>query len=216
MVKKFTINDLPDTIPIFPLGGALLLPNARLPLNIFEPRYLSMIEDALKTPDRMIGMVQPMGAPVGKGKNLHSIGCAGRIVSFVETDDDRNQILLQGVSRFRIQETHDSFAPYLKADVNWSSFTQDLQRIEPDHGFDRPRFLTLIERFFAAQELRTDMESLREADEELLINSLSMLCPFSAEEKQALLEAPDLENRRETLVMILEFSLRDQSNGQLQ
>ena len=216
MVKKFTPQDLPQTIPVFPLPGALLLPNARLPLNIFEPRYLTMIDDVMKTPDRLIGMVQPMAAPEGKTKNLHRIGCAGRIVSFIETDDNRNQILLQGVSRFRITETHDSFAPYMKADVNWDSFNSDLNRLGPDHGFNRPQFLKLIERFFKARELRTDMDTLRDADEELLINSLAMLCPFSVEEKQALLEAPDLENRRETLVMILEFALHDPENRPMQ
>ena len=216
MAKKFTPQDLPQTIPVFPLPGALLLPNARLPLNIFEPRYLTMVEDVLKTPDRLIGMVQPLAAPDGDTNSLHQIGCAGRIISFVETDDNRNQILLQGVSRFRIGETHNSFAPYVKADVSWDSFSSDLERLGPDHGFDRPHFLNLIERFFKARDLSSDMETLREADEELLINSLAMMCPFSIEEKQALLEAPDLENRRETLVMILEFALHEQENRPMQ
>ncbi len=216
MVKSFSATDLPDTIPIFPLPGALLLPNARLPLNIFEPRYLAMVSDALKTDDRLIGMVQPLETPAGKGAHLHQIGCAGRIISFTETNDNRNEIVLQGVSRFRMTETHDSFAPYLKADVNWNSFSKDLQHPAPDHGFDRPRFINLVSRFFSQESLTTDMETLKEADEELLINSLSMLCPFSVEEKQALLEAPDLMNRRETLVMILEFALRDQSDRPIQ
>lgn len=216
MVKKFTPQDLPKTIPVFPLPGGLLLPNARLPLNIFELRYLAMIEDVLKTPDRLIGMVQPIETDDVTDETLHDIGCAGRIVSFVETNDNRNQILLQGVCRFRMTQTCDSFAPYMKADIAWDQFTDDLDELEPDHGFDRPQFLNLVEQFFEARDLRSDMATLRDADEELLINSLAMMCPFSVGEKQALLEAPNLEIRRETLVAILEMALHGQESRSIQ
>jgi Lon protease-like protein len=200
--------DLPDTIAIFPLPGALLLPRARLPLHIFEPRYLAMLDDCLKTQHRLIGMVQPRedgreGAPA-----LHRIGCAGRITQFSETEDGRYMITLAGISRFRIRGESQGFTPYRRADVAWSEFTRDLGREEEDPGFDRERFLRLLSRYFEATGLQTDWESLGEADDELLINSLSMLCPFSVEEKQALLEAPQLSDRRVTLGALMEFACR--------
>ncbi|MBK6466142.1 MAG: LON peptidase substrate-binding domain-containing protein [Rhodobacter sp.] len=199
--------DLPDTIPIFPLPGALLLPRSRLPLHIFEPRYLAMIEDCLKTPGRLIGMVQPRETPGGE-KRLQAIGCAGRLTSFSETEDGRYMITLYGISRFRVREEVQGFAPYRRCTVDWSAFGRDLGLAEDDPGFDRPGFLAVLARYFAAQQMTTDWEGLKEAEEELLINSLSMLSPFSPEDKQALLEAPDLVTRRETLVTLIEFALR--------
>ena len=199
--------DLPDTIPIFPLPGALLLPRSRLPLHIFEPRYLAMIEDCLKTPGRLIGMVQPRETPGGE-KRLQAIGCAGRLTSFSETEDGRYMITLYGISRFRVREEVQGFAPYRRCTVDWSAFGRDLGLAEDDPGFDRPDFLAVLARYFAAQQMTTDWEGLKEAEEELLINSLSMLSPFSPEDKQALLEAPDLVTRRETLVTLIEFALR--------
>jgi len=213
-VRRFNPADLPQTIPLFPLPGALLLPRTRLPLNIFEPRYLAMLDDILKAADRLIGMVQPMGDPDGRGDGrLHQIGCAGRLVAFSETDDGRYMITLGGVSRFRVVERRDGFTAYIRADVDWSSFGRDLGRAEPDEGFDRPAFLDLLSRYFAATGLKSDWEGLREAEEELLINSLSMLCPFDPGEKQALLEAPTLANRRETLVTLMEFALASGETG---
>ena len=199
---------LPDTLALFPLPGALLLPRARLPLSIFEPKYLAMLDDALKTDHRMIGMVQPRDTPKGMEQNiLHRIGCAGRVTSFSETEDGRYLITLSGVSRFRLTETQEGFAPYLKGLVEWDSFVPDLGKPEKDNAFDRPKFLKTLEKFFDAAELSSDWDSLKDADEELLVNSLSMLCPFEAEEKQALLEAPNLANRRETLMTLMEFAL---------
>lgn len=203
--------DLPDTLPVFPLPGALLLPRARLPLHIFEPRYLQMLEDAFKTPQRLIGMVQPCPKPEGED-GLHMIGCAGRVTQFSETEDGRYLITLTGISRYRIRQETNGFTPYRRCEVSWSGFDRDLGRSERDEGFDRPRFLTLLERFFAAQQLSTDWEALKEADDELLINSLSMLLDFDPEDKQALLEAPCLGTRRETLVTLIEFALRGGSN----
>ncbi len=205
-MKKMT--DLPATIPVFPLPGALLLPRARLPLQLFEPRYLAMLEDTLKTEHRLIGMIQPREHRGSSERNLQSIGCAGRVTAFSETEDGRYMITLAGRSRFRITREVASFSPYLKADVNWDGFERDLGPTETDTEFKREPFLNLLSRFFAAHELQTDWESLSEADDELLINSLSMLCPFEPEDKQALLEAPSLSTRRETLVTLIEFALR--------
>jgi Lon protease-like protein len=200
-------TDLPETIPVFPLPGALLLPRSRLPLHIFEPRYLAMIEDVLKTPSRLIGMVQPYDAP-GKAGKLHSIGCAGRLSAFSETEDGRYMITLSGQSRFRIVEEVQGFIPYRRCKINWDGFGRDLGPTEKDTSFDRDAFMKILGRFFEDQGLKTDWESLGEAEDELLINSLSMLCPFDPEDKQALLEAPSLTTRRETIVTLIEYALR--------
>jgi uncharacterized protein len=200
-------TDLPETIPIFPLPGALLLPRARLPLHIFEPRYLQMLDDAMKTKHRLIGMIQPREVPGSTEKRLQAIGCAGRLTGFSETEDGRYMITLSGQSRFRVKEEVQGFAPYRRALVDWAPFGRDLGDEETDKGFDRKVFLAVLARYFAAMELSTDWSSLKEAEPELLVNSLSMLCPFSPEDKQALLEAPSLTTRRETLVTLIEFAL---------
>jgi Lon protease-like protein len=158
-------------------------------------------------------MIQPVAVPeardVGRVPGrLHRIGCAGRVTALQETEDGRYLITLSGVSRFRLGELQDGFAPYLRARVDWSSFERDLGRAEADPAFDRPAFLAVLARFFDSAQLSSDWESLKEADEELLVNSLSILCPFDPEERQALLEAPTLATRRETLVTLMEFALR--------
>ena len=202
----FSAADLPDTLPVFPLPGAMLLPRGRLPLHIFEPRYLAMFDDALKSPNRLIGMVQPV--PGAKAETLHAVGCAGRITSFTETDDNRYMVTLTGVSRFRTENHVDGFTPYLRHQVNWSAFDRDLGRAERDPGLDRDGFLAMLARYFDVADLQTDWDSLKDAEDELLINSLSMMCPFDAEDKQALLEAPSLQSRREVLVKLMQFALR--------
>ncbi len=209
MTRRF---ELPDTIAVFPLSGALLLPRARLPLHIFEPRYLAMLDDCLATRHRLIGMVQPTPRPGGEGENgpprLQGIGCAGRLTGFSETEDGRYMITLTGISRFRIKAEVDGDTAYRRTHVDWAGFERDLGQAERDKGFDRKTFFDLLGRFFAARKLSTDWDALKGADDELLINSLSMLCPFPPEDKQALLEAPSLPTRRETLVTLLEFALR--------
>jgi uncharacterized protein len=208
--------DLPDMIPVFPLPGALLLPRARLPLHLFEPRYLQMLDDTLKTKHRLIGMIQPREMPAGSTeKRLHAIGCAGRLTGFSETEDGRYMITLSGISRFRVKEEVQGFTPYRRCNVEWSAFGRDMGPTEDDTGFDRETFLKLLGRYFSAMEMSTDWGSLNEAEPELLINSLSMLCPFDPEDKQALLEAPSLTTRRETLVTLLEFALRGGSNEEM-
>ena len=207
-------TDLPDTIPVFPLPGALLLPRSRLPLHLFEPRYLAMLDDVLKSPARLIGMIQPFDGPHGTSK-LHSIGCAGRVTAFSETEDGRYMITLSGASRFRILKEVEGFTPYRRCDVSWDGFGRDLGPDEKDPGFDRAKLMALLERFFEERGLSTDWDSMKEADDELLINSLSMLCPFDSEDKQALLEAPSLTTRRETLFTLIEFAMRGGDNEEI-
>ncbi|WP_372891223.1 LON peptidase substrate-binding domain-containing protein [Rhodosalinus sp.] len=202
------IADLPETLPVFPLTGALLLPRARLPLHIFEPRYLAMLEDCMKTSERLIGMVQPNPRPGSDSADLQRIGCAGRLTQFSETEDGRYMVTLTGISRFRVLEEVQGFTPYRRAKVSWQGFEQDLASTDTDPGFDRERFLGLLGRYFETRNLSTDWDSLKQAEDELLVNSLSMLLDFEPEDKQALLEAPSLSTRRETLVTLIEFALR--------
>lgn len=214
-------SELPANIALFPLPGALLLPRGQLPLHVFEPRYLRMLEDVLATPTRLIGMIQPCGSPSGDPNLLQSIGCAGRVTQFRETDDGRYMITLTGVSRFRMgEELTRAQAPYRRAKANWSGFERDLGPPESDPGLDRSAFFDLLQRFLRNLPLKTDWQTLQDADDELLINALSALAPFSPEERQALLEAPSLNTRRETLIMLMEFALRgptsDETEGPLQ
>ena len=203
--------DLPKSIPIFPLPKAVLLPRSRLPLHIFEPRYLAMIEDCLKTPNRLIGMVQPTGAD----DRLHSIGCAGKLTQFSETEDGRYMITLTGISRYRIESEIDGFTPYRRFNVSWDSFEKDRESPIQDSKFDRKSFFGLLKKFLEGEGLSTDWETLQQADNELLINSLSMMLDFDLEDKQALLEAPSLQTRRETLTTLFEFSLRGGSDDEV-
>jgi hypothetical protein len=212
-MRMLKAADLPDVIPVFPLPGALLLPRARLPLHIFEPRYLAMLEDCMKTRERLIGMVQPCPRPGSDTPDLQRIGCAGRLTQFSETEDGRYMITLTGISRFRVTEEVEGFTPYRRAKVSWEGFEQDLRSSDSDPNFDRERFLGLLGRYFDARNLSTDWDSLKQAEDELLVNSLSMLLDFAPEDKQALLEAPSLSTRRETLVTLIEFTLRGGERG---
>ena len=207
MLEKF---DLPEAIPIFPLPKAVLLPGSRLPLHIFEPRYLAMVEDCLKTPHRLIGMLQPTG---DEGR-FHSIGCAGKLSQFSETEDGRYMITLAGISRFRIENEIEGFSPYRRFNVQWNGFEKDRGVAEQDSKFDRDGFFNLLGKFLEGEGLSTDWETLQQADNELLINSLSMMLDFDSEDKQALLEAPSLQTRRETLITLFEFSLRGGSDDE--
>ena len=192
-----------------------MLPRARLPLQIFEPRYLAMLDETLKTAHRLIGMIQPRPGPEGQPL-LSAIGCAGRVTAFSETDDGRYMITLTGISRYRLKREISGFAPYLSGEVGWDGFERDLGAAEHDREFDRARFLQLLQRYFQTEQLSTDWTSLKEAEDELLINSLAMLCPFEPEDKQALLEAPSLATRRETLVTLMEYALRGGGEERMQ
>lgn len=204
-MRRIAAADLPDTIPVFPLPGALLLPRTRLPLHLFEPRYLAMLDDVLKSPLRLIGMVQPASDDGGR---LHKIGCAGRLTSFNELPDGRCMITLTAVARFRIIEEIEGFTPYSRCLVSWHGFDADLGPVETDGQMDRAELVSLLRRFFEDRGLSADWKGLQDAEDETLINSLAMMCPFSVEDKQALLEAPSLTTRRETLVTLIEFALR--------
>ena len=195
-------SDLPAQLPLFPLPGAVLMPRSRLPLHLFEPRYLQMLEDTIRTEHRMIGMIQPMGDA------LAGVGTAGRVVAFNESDDGRVMISLKAVSRFRLHEVEEGFAPYLRGRVSWDDFGADLRADgEDDPAFDREAFLSRLRRYMASLEISTDWEAASEADDEMLVNALAMLLPLDPEEKQALLEAPTLPERREILDGLIEYAL---------
>lgn len=215
----FSPQNAPDVIPVFPLPGALLLPRGRLPLNIFEPRYLAMVDDALKTEHRLIGMIQPRSSDTKKsGRELYGVGCAGRIVTFSETDDGRYLIALTGVSRFQVQDEVEGFQPYRRVSATWDNFAMDPKRPQKDDPeFDKEAFLKLVNIYFETKSLDTDWDALGQADEETIINALSMMCPFSAGEKQALLEAEDLSARRKTLAALLQIDAAgEDAQGTLQ
>jgi Lon protease-like protein len=194
-------NDIPETVALFPLSGALLLPGGQMPLNIFEPRYLAMIDHALAT-DRLIGMIQP--ALDGSENNLCSVGCLGRISSFAETGDGRYHLTLAGVCRFRVVEEATVKTPWRQAHI--TPFLGDLET--PDgKDVDRSALLKAFKSFLEANSMDADWESVNRADNVMLVNSLSMMSPYGPAEKQALLEAPDLKARAETLVAITEIML---------
>ena len=170
-----------------------------------------MIEDCLKTPNRLIGMIQPTSV---EGR-LQSIGCAGKLTQFSETEDGRYMITLSGISRYRIESEIEGFTPYRRFNVLWDGFEKDRDVPDPDKNFDRGEFFGLLEKFLEGEGLSTDWETLQQADSELLINSLSMMLDFDSEDKQALLEAPSLQTRRETLTTLFEFSLRGGSDDEV-
>ena len=197
--------DLPDTIAVFPLPGALLLPRSRLPLHIFEPRYLSMLEDVLKTPERLIGMIQTSGQK--SEERMQSIGCAGRVTQFSETEDGRYMVTLTGISRYRIRDEIEGFTPYRRFDVSWTGFEGDRGATDKDPSFDRASFFKILARYFKARGLSTDWDTLKDADDELLINSLSMLLDFEVEDKQALLEAITVPERIKILTTLVSMAV---------
>ena len=214
------ISDYPKNIPIFPLEGVLLLPKSRVPLNIFEPKYLKMIEDVLTTEHRLIGMIQPRtnkNNEQGSTPKLNNVGCAGRLISFTETEDSRYLITLSGISRFNYIKKVDTFKPYIKAEVDWGIFRNDGILEKLPTSFNKDEFLKTISEYFKLTNLQTDWESLKKADDELLINSLSILCPFENDEKQALLEAKTIKDRVKILTTLMEMCIKAETTyGPLQ
>eukprot|EP01013_Petalomonas_cantuscygni_P037142 TRINITY_DN67924_c0_g1_i1.p2 TRINITY_DN67924_c0_g1~~TRINITY_DN67924_c0_g1_i1.p2 ORF type:complete len:215 (-),score=63.86 TRINITY_DN67924_c0_g1_i1:32-676(-) len=201
-------SDLPEVISVIPLPGALLLPRSRLPMHVFEPRYLALIDDVLKTSQRLVGIIQPSGTEPGSEDELFGVGCAGRLTGLSETEDGRYMITLSGKSRFRVKQEVEGFAPYRRCEVNWDGFERDFGPVETDDDFDRADFLEILQQYFVSQGLETDWQGLAEAEDELLVNSLAMLCPFESEDKQALLEAPTLRSRHQTMSTLMKFALR--------
>jgi Lon protease-like protein len=202
-----TIDSLPALVPVFPLPGVLLLPQAQLPLNIFEPRYLAMTDAAIRT-DRIVGMIQPTdaGASLQGKPELRTVGCAGRITQFAETGDGRYLLTLTGVARFRITDELDTVTPYRQCNVTYGDFTADLEAPE-DGGIDRNAVIEALKEFSKARNLRIDWRDIDKASNAMLINAMAMMGPFGPEEKQALLEAPDIKSRGDTLIAIIEIDL---------
>lgn len=209
-------TDLPEVIPVFPLSAALLLPRADLPLNIFESRYLAMVDQALAS-DRVIGMVQPdeQAADGLHGPALLKVGCAGRITSFAETGDGRYLIKLSGIARFKIVEEVSTGRLYRSCRITASCFAGDFTD-GGDGPVDRTAVLRTFRAYLKAHNLDADWESVGQASNETLINTLAMIAPFDAAAKQALLEAPDLRARAETLVAITEMTLATEGGRPLQ
>jgi uncharacterized protein len=201
-------GDLPAILPIFPLPGVLLLPRGRLPLNIFEPRYLAMTSDALGGA-RLIGMVQPSAPPqvsLAGNPPVFATGCAGRITAFAETDDGRYLITLTGVSRFRIREELELLRGYRRVVPDWDAFAGDRKEEEGD-GFDRDRLVQGLKAYFRQHRIEADWDVIGRASGERLVATIAMTCPFEPSEKQALLEAADLKTRGELLTAIVEMAL---------
>lgn len=210
-----TMADLPETLPVFPLPGALLLPGGDLPLNIFEPRYLEMVSSALSG-ERVIGMIQPRNMEKEgdldahdelSGSDLYEIGCAGRITSFMEVENNQVQIILSGICRFKIRGEVDTKSPFRVIRANYEDFLVDLTDEDDTIGDDRERLLDSLRRFLEARSMQADWEEIREVSTTTLINTLSMIGSFTAGEKQALLEAPDLKQRTRTLIALADMSI---------
>lgn len=208
-----SFEDLPAEIPVFPLSGALLLPGGHLPLNIFEPRYLAMVDAALKG-DRIIGMVQPseedgsntpLQSQPPDRPQLYGTGCAGRINAFSETDDGRYLVTLAGVIRFGISSELDSEKGFRRVAANYQRFKEDL--VAAQISINRDHLLETLRGYFSSQGIQGDWEAIGQTDDEHLVTSLAMICPFAASEKQLLLEAGNLQERADTLTKIMEMAI---------
>jgi len=201
--------ELPPVIPVFPLAGALLLPRGQMPLNIFEPRYLAMVDDAMADRHRLIGMIQPETAHPGPEDkpNLYKIGCVGRITQLAESGDGRYLLELTGVSRFRIEEEQKVLTPYRQCRVSYHPFADDFVARKGEEAVNREELLKTLADFLKANKLKADWDGIEKAPNEALVNALAMMSPYGPAEKQALLEAPDLKTRAEILVAVTEMEL---------
>jgi uncharacterized protein len=210
-------EDLPNVIAVFPLPGALLLPRGQMPLNIFEPRYLAMIDDAFRSGTRVIGMIQPDPAHPGQDENkpqLFHIGCVGRISQLAESGDGRYLIQLTGVARFRIEEELALGTPYRQCRVSYQPFIDDFTARKGEDEVDRKAVLRTLADFLKANNLKADWGGIENAPNEALVNALAMMSPYGPAEKQALLEAPDLKTRAEILVAVTEIELAKGTTGE--
>lgn len=198
--------DLPPVIPVFPLAGVLLLPRAQLPLNVFEPRYLAMTDFALSG-TRMIGMIQPRGPDDGaRNLALADVGCVGRVTSFSETLDNRYLITLTGIARFRIARELDMRTPFRQVEADYAPFSQDFAPPDDSVEIHRDRLLSALKPYLDIRQMDTDWSSLTGAPVEALVSALAMICPFEANEKQALLEARGTRERADALIALLEMA----------
>jgi Lon protease-like protein len=201
--------DLAHVIPVFPLPGALLLPRGQMPLNIFEPRYLAMIDDALRDGHRLIGMIQPDVTHPGDAEepNLFHTGCVGRITQFAESGDGRYLIQLTGVARFRVERELEVQTLYRQCEVNYAPFADDFIARKGEDAVDRDHLLAALSAFLKKNRLQADWKGIESAPNEALVNALAMMSPYGVAEKQALLEAPDLKTRAEILIAVTEIEL---------
>jgi Lon protease-like protein len=201
-------EDLPDTIPVFPLPGALLLPRGQMPLNIFEPRYLAMIDDALRG-NRLIGMIQPdvRKKAADDKPPLYKVGCVGRITQLAESGDGRYLLELTGVSRFEVAEELNVQTAYRQCRVSYARFADDFVARKGESEVDRTTLLKTLREFLKANDLSADWDDIEKAPNEALVNALSMMSPYGAPEKQALLEARNLKHRAEILIAVTEIEL---------
>lgn len=205
-----TLEDLPTEFPVFPLPGALLLPRGRLPLNIFEPRYLAMIDDTLAS-GRMMGMIQPNlhAPPAQTGPSLYRIGCLGRLSHFSETEDGRYLITLTGITRFRVHAELTMRHGYRRISAEFAPFTDDLAPPHEKTKLPRREFLGALKPYFDVHGIDANWEAIAEMPDEALVVTLAMLCPFEPAEKQALLEAPTEADRAADLLALLRMSLHE-------
>jgi Lon protease-like protein len=206
--------DLPETIPVFPLPGALLLPRGQMPLNIFEPRYLAMVDDSLRDGHRLIGMIQPDTAHPGSEQkpNLYRVGCVGRITQLAETGDGRYLLQLTGVARFRIEEELSVATAYRQCRVTYVPFMDDFVARRGEEAVDRKTLLEALQAFLKANNLKADWQGIESAPNEALVNALAMMSSYGSAEKQAMLEAPDLKTRAEILIAVTEIELAKGKN----
>ena len=208
------LKDLPEVFPVFPLPGALLLPRGKLPLNIFEPRYLAMIDDALGS-GRMFGMIQPDASapPSGSGPGLFRVGCLGRLTSFAETDDGRYAITLTGLIRFRVAEEVGLGRGYRRVRGDYAAFADDLDLSPRATGVDRGTLFTALQEYFSRRNINANWQAIRGLPQAALGLTLAMVCPFEPAEKQALLEAPTDAERDRTLLALLHMAAMDSDDG---
>ncbi len=212
------VADMPEALPLFPLRGAILLPRAALTLNVFEPRYLALVDHALAG-DRLIGVVQPAPeagegeSPAGKNFPLRRVGCAGRISSFTESEDGHVVITLAGVARFAIVGDIAGDMPFRMGQVEFKPYAKDFVGGHGEEDVDRPRLIATLRSYLVANNLHADWDRINNASNERLVNMLSVLSPYGPEEKQALLEAPDLRMRAEALVALAEMELAARDDG---
>jgi Lon protease-like protein len=212
-------TDLPLEIPVFPLRGVILLPRATLPLNIFEPRYLEMLDDVLSGA-RLLGVIQPdrtddvaEESPRERAVPLKRVGCTGRVTAYQELDDGRLLITLTGIARFNVVSETETTKPYRLCRVDYTKFAGDLDLDDSSNDVDRPELLRVLKSYLEAHKLRADWKAITNAETEMLINALSVVSPFGAEEKQALLEAPDICARADVLVALAEMELASSEGG---
>ena len=213
MMKRYSkLSDLPKQIPLFPLSGALLLPRTDLPLNVFEPRYLKMIEAAMAN-DRIIGMIQPDQNDETEQPKLEKVGCAGRITSYSESEDGRYLITITGICRFMLKREPKIDTPFRQGVVDFKPFAIDLVTGTGAPSVNRQQLIEAFRQYLEANNMTTNWDEVNSVSTEVLVNTLSLLAPYPPREKQALLEAPDLQSRAEVLVALTELALKKSLGG---